>query len=185
VIRKLFRRDDIPPSAKFVLFASAIQRLRRRLADDEATFLLRSCLQYRIEEDTLKRELVSLAIDWLESHHDNPKGDYVWNRVLRYRPNLVSDVEWLRVARYALAWLTGQTISDHGFEQTTNSLLMRPHLLEPTDREYVIKLGIKLIGTDLHPEGRRRMVASLEWLARSLAEDDPLKRQIDEALGPS
>ncbi len=71
---------------------------------------------------------------------------------------------------------------DRGFEQTTNSLLMRPHLFEPPDRTYVIRLGIELLGIRLHEQGRRRLVASLKWEVQSLSDEDPLKRQINEAL---
>ena len=182
VLRRLLRRDDVPTDARIPVLTSAIQRLRERLADAEATFLLRSCLQYRIENNAPQKELVALAIKWLELHPGNPDGDYVWNRVLRYRPDKVSDSDWLKVSGHALQWLKRKTISDRDFEQTTNSLLMRPHLLEPLDRAYVTKLGIELLGTDLHEQGRRKLIASLQFEAQLLSEDDPLKNQINLAL---
>jgi len=183
VIRKLFRRGDVPTGMQSSLLSAAIQRLRQRLADDEATFLLQACLQYRIDDKALQVELVSLAIAWLDLHPDSEAGDYVWNRVLRYRPNLVSDSDWSKVATLATRWLKRKRVGKEGVDQTTNSLLMRPHLLEPDDRKYVTRLAIELLGTDLHPQGRRRLVASLEWLLPSLSDDDPLSDQIMKALG--
>jgi len=182
VLNRLFRRDDVPPNARIPLLTSAIQRLRDRLADAEATFLLRACLQYRIEDQAPQKELVALAIKWLELHPENPDGDYVWNRVLRYRPDRVPDSDWLKVSRHALRWLKCKRITDRGFEQTTNSLLMRPHLFGSLDREYVIKLGIELLAIHLHEQGRRKLIASLKREAQLLSEEDPLKRQINEAL---
>lgn len=182
VLKKLFRRDDVPEHVRSSLLSSAIQRLRLRLADDEATYLLRSCLQYRISDEPLQRELVALAIEWLELHPHSPNADYVWNRLLRYRRHLVSDGDWLKAARFALPWLKRRAVNDRGIDQTTNSLLMRPQLMEVGDRDYLIGLAIELLGTHLHEQGRRRMVASLEWLLRSLPEDDPMKATIESAL---
>src|SRR5262249_25056305 len=98
VLRRLFWRDDVPPGAQTPLLTSAIQRLRERLDETEATFLLRSCLQYRSGGRAPQKELVELAIKWLDLHPANPDGDYVWNRVLRYRPDRVSDTDWLKVS---------------------------------------------------------------------------------------
>ncbi len=182
VLKRIFRRGDVPVAAQSDLMSSAIRRLRERLADDEATFLLRSCLQYRFDDDALKLELISLAIEWLELHPGNVNGEYVWNRVLRYRRNLVNDMDWLKVAKHAMLWLKNKNLSDGGFDQTTNSLLMRPHLLESTDQDYVIARAIALLGTNLHKQGRRRMVGHLEWLSSTFSDSDPLKIQIDEAL---
>jgi hypothetical protein len=182
VLKRLFRRDDVPPDARIPLLTSAIQRLRKRLREGEATFLLQSCLQYRIEDIAVQKELVGLAMKWFELHPENPDGDYVWNRILHYRPDRVSDSDWLAVSRHALLWLKRKRISDIGFDRTVNSLLMRPHLLEPLDRSYVIGLGVELLGTHLHEQGRRRLVASLLWQVRFLSEEDPLKRQITEAI---
>ena len=182
MLKRLFRRGDVPDDARIPLLTSAIQRLRERLTQPEATFLFQSCLQYRIEDIALQKELVALAIRWFELHPENPGGEYIWNRILHYRPDRVSDGDWLKVSRHALLWLKRKRISDFGFERTTNSLLMRPHLLEPLDRAYVVSLGIELLGTHIPEQGRRRLIASLRWEAKLLSEEDPLKRQINEAL---
>jgi len=165
VLRRLFRYGDLPDEIKPHLTMLAIQRLRFRLADEEAAFLLRYCLQSRIQDTDLQNELVSLATEWLDLHPDTASGDYVWNRVLRYP--FVPDLEWKRVAKHALHWLEARTLQDNRVDQTINSLLTRPHLLEKVQRDYLLDLAVKLLPLDLHPQGRRRLLDNLDRLRKS------------------
>ena len=137
VLKKLFARGDVPNEVQTSLLSSAVERLRQHLADDEATFLLRSCSKSRIQHEQLKRNIVLLAIEWLELHARNANAEYVWNQVLRHPSKFVNDEDWLKVARYALAWLTTRRITDLEVDFTVNSLLSRFDLLQRDNRESI------------------------------------------------
>lgn len=176
VLKRLSRRQNeipIPTNERLVSFG--IRRLHNVLEEDEATRLLRHCLEFKINDRQVKRELIYLAIKWLELHLDSLHGDYVWNRVLRDR--VVSDADWQNVSQHALHWVERKTIYEPDIDRTVNSLMSRPHLIPKNEVEGLTSFALNLL-TVLQGESRQRLIKNLQSLLRTMALGDPIAKRI-------
>jgi hypothetical protein len=176
LLKRLSRRQcgmSISTNERLVSFG--IRRLHNVLEEDEATRLLRHCFEFKIRDGQVKRELISLAIKWLELHPESPHGDYVWNRILRDR--VVSDADWQRACEHALHWLKGKTIYAHQIDYAINSILSRPHLIPKKELEPFSSFAIELL-TVIQGEDRKRLIQNVHRLLRTVPLGDPVREKL-------
>ena len=182
VLKHLLQKEQLPEAQKNRLIRVSLERIRTNLENDEATFLIRSCMRSWLNDEKLIKDLFDVAIQWLEAHPRHSEKDYVFNKLLR-RPRL-ANYDWKRVAKIALDWLESVP-KDHPQRDHAISSLHRRcvSLLDSTDFEYLIDETIKWLkehkDTD---EGFKGLLRSLRGTFGELNTHHPRYQEIKELI---
>jgi hypothetical protein len=180
VLKFLLRRPDLSPAYALDLKRSAMGRLQLQMrdpGDEEASFLLRWCLQSRVNDPILDHDLLGLAVSWLEANERRKDRDFVFNRILR-RPSATRD-QWLRGAKSALLWIRNLRPGQPGRDYAINSLLTRGDFLNQDELDFVIREAISWLNENSSGPNSDRIRRSLKKAKRFLAPESPLREELD------
>ena len=181
VLRNILRRPDVSRPQVLDLKRSSVEHLRPRVRDpndDEASFLLRWCLQSRVNEPALDRDIFELGLAWLEANDKRKDPDYVFNRILR-RPDASED-QWTRAANACLRWLRQTTHTTPGRDFAINSLLTRPQAHSYEDLDWVIREALIWLEKNPSHQEAGRLRRSISKAKRFLPRESQLRMQLED-----
>jgi regulator of RNase E activity RraB len=136
VLKSLLGKSHLSGDRRKRCITFALKRLDTVIETSEASFILERCLKERTLSGEEWMHAVGCALKWLRLNAEAGQMDFVFKRLLRNR-NL-DDKTWREVADYAFAWLRRtQLAGDRDY--ALNSLLVRPALLTPEERDFLVK----------------------------------------------
>ena len=147
VLPPLLKREDLG-SASRDTFDRALEWMRRFPNSVEAGFILPPLLKRRDLDLDQEAMAVKVGLEFSENNPLYPELDFVLNRLLR-RPSL-SDADWRRAARQALAWLR-RTPHNRRRDRLLISCLTRSRLLTTDELDWIIQDAIewqRVIGSE-------------------------------------
>jgi hypothetical protein len=182
VLKYLLQKEQLPEAQKNKLIRVSLERIRTNLENDEATFLIHSCMRSWLNDDKLTKDLFDVAILWLKAHPRHSEKDYVFNKLLR-RPRLVNS-DWTQVAKIALNWLKSTPEHHPQRDYAISSLHRRcASLLDSTDFEYLLDQTIKWFKEHKDTEQAfSGLLKSLRETFRELDTHHPHYREIKELI---
>jgi hypothetical protein len=180
VLKFLLRRDDVTQRQALDLKRSAVERLRLRVkdtTDSETGFLLRWCLQSRVNDPTIDDELTELAVFWLEANGQRKDSDFVFNRILR-RPD-ASKEQWSTAAEFGLLWIRKLRPSEPGRDYAINSLLAKPEWLSKNDLDFVLREALSWLVKNSSNREAYRVMRNLRNAKTVLPPESLLRKELD------